>query len=134
MFLIFLAVYPYFKIHDFKTCFLFLCMLFLLLFALLFYLLDLISFHLSFPIILSHYCYCSGAAPVLSGEESTCQCRRLGICGFDPWVGKILWRKKWKPTPVFLPGEYHGQRSLVGYGPWSCKESDMTEHTNTLLF
>ena len=36
-------------------------------------------------------------------------------CGFDPWVGKIFWRRKWQPTPVFLPGESHGQRSLVGY-------------------
>ena len=37
------------------------------------------------------------------------------------------WRRKWQPTPVFLPGESHGQRSLVGYSPWGCKESDMTE-------
>ena len=52
------------------------------------------------------------------------QCRRPG---FDPWVGKIPWRREWLPTPVFLPGEFHGQRSLVGYGPWGCKELDMTE-------
>ena len=44
-----------------------------------------------------------------------------------PWVRKILWRKKWQPTLVFLPGELHGQRSLVGYSPWGHKESDMTE-------
>ena len=37
---------------------------------------------------------------------------------FDPWVGKIPWRREWQPTPVFLPGEFHGQRSLVGYHPW----------------
>ena len=37
--------------------------------------------------------------------------------GFDPWVGKMPWRRKWKPTPVFLPGESHGQRSLMGYSP-----------------
>ena len=43
------------------------------------------------------------------------------------WVGKILWRKKWHPTPVLLPGESHGQRSMVGYSPWGCKESDTTE-------
>ena len=42
-------------------------------------------------------------------------------------VGKILWRRKWQPTPVFLPGESHGQRSLVGYTPWGHKESDPTE-------
>jgi len=38
--------------------------------------------------------------------------------GFDPWVGKIPWRRKWQPTPVFLLGELHGQRSLAGYSPW----------------
>ena len=48
---------------------------------------------------------------VQCGKESACQCRR---CEFDPWVGKIPWRRKWQPTPVFLPGESHGQRSLVG--------------------
>ena len=42
-------------------------------------------------------------------------------------VGKIPWRRKWQPTPVFLPGEFHGQRSLAGYSPWGRKESDMTE-------
>ena len=46
---------------------------------------------------------------------------------FYPWVGKIPWRKEWLPTPWFLPWEFHGQRSLVGYTPWGCKESDMTE-------
>ena len=38
--------------------------------------------------------------------------------GFDPWVGKIPWRREWPPTPLFLPGESHGQRSLAGYSPW----------------
>ena len=52
------------------------------------------------------------------------QCRRPG---FDPWVGKIPCRREWQPTPVFLPGEYHGQRSLVGYSPRGYKESDKTE-------
>ena len=47
----------------------------------------------------------------------TClQCRRLR---FDPWVKKIPWRRSWQPTPVFLPGESHGQKSLAGYSPWS---------------
>ena len=50
--------------------------------------------------------------------------------GFDPWVGKIPWRRKWQPTPVFLPGKSHGQRSLTGYSPWSHKELDMTEPTH----
>ena len=45
--------------------------------------------------------------------------------------GTFPWRRKWLPTPVFLPGKSHGQRSLVGYSPWGCKESDTTEHANT---
>ena len=48
-----------------------------------------------------------------------------------PGFGKIPWRKSWQPTPVFLPGESHGQRSMVGYSPWSYKESDTTEATCT---
>ena len=60
------------------------------------------------------------------GKESAYQYRR---CGFNPWVGKIPWRTKWQPTPVFLPGASHGQRSLVGYSPGGCKESDPTEET-----
>jgi len=47
--------------------------------------------------------------------------------GFYPWVRKIPWRRKWKLTPVFLPGEFYEQRSLLGYSPWGPKESDMTE-------
>ena len=46
---------------------------------------------------------------------------------FNPWVGKSPWRREWLPTPVFLPGESRGQRSLVGYSPWGRKESDMPE-------
>ena len=52
--------------------------------------------------------------------------------GFDPWVGKIPWRRKWQPTPVFLPGESHGQRTLLGYSPWGRKESDTTERLHFL--
>ena len=47
----------------------------------------------------------------------------------DPWVGKIPWRRAWQSTPIFLPERFHGQRSLVGYSLWGCKELDMTEHT-----
>ena len=47
--------------------------------------------------------------------------------GFDSWVGKILWSRKWQPVPVFLPGKFHGQRSLAGYSQWGRKESDATE-------
>ena len=49
----------------------------------------------------------------------------------ETWVGKIPWRRALQPTPVFLPGEFHGQRSLAGYSPWSRKESDMTEWLST---
>ena len=63
----------------------------------------------------------------LSGKEPTCQCRRYKRCGFDPWLQKILWKRKWQPTPIFLPGEFHGQRSLAGYSQWDCKELDTTE-------
>ena len=64
-----------------------------------------------------------------SGKESTCQYKRYKRHGFDPWVGKIPWRWKWQPTPVFLPGESHGKTNLVGYSPWGHKESDTTEVT-----
>ena len=53
--------------------------------------------------------------------------------GFDPWVGKILWWRKWAPTPIFLPGKSHGQRGLVDYSPWCHKESDTTERLTLLL-
>ena len=58
-----------------------------------------------------------------SGKEFTCQCRRWK---FNPWVTKIPWRREWQPTPVFLPGESHGQRILVGYSAQGRKKSDTT--------
>ena len=57
---------------------------------------------------------CGASIWWLSDKESACQCKR---CRFSPWVRKIFWRRKWPPTPVFLPGKSHGQRSLVGYSP-----------------
>ena len=71
-----------------------------------------------------------------SGKENVCQCRRHNRHGFDPWVGKIPWRRAWQPISIILPGECHGQRSLVDYSPKGCKESDRTEtsqhkHTET---
>ena len=60
-------------------------------------------------------------------KESACQCRRRRRHGFDPWVRKVPRRRKWQPTPVFLPGESHGQRSLVGYSPCGYKELNMFE-------
>ena len=56
-----------------------------------------------------------------SGKEHTHHCRRYKRHGFDPWVGKIPWRRAWQPTPVFFPGESHRQRSLADYSPWGCR-------------
>jgi len=67
-----------------------------------------------------HGCYL-GSPGWLSGIEFACQCRRGW---FNPWVENIPWRRKWRPTSVFLPGKHHGQKSLVGYSPWDCKELD----------
>ena len=77
-----------------------------------------------------------------SDKEFACQCRRYKRHGFEPCVRKIPWSRKWQPAPVFLPGKFHGQRSLEGYSPWGHKESDTTEcacmhthtHTYTYLF
>ena len=66
-----------------------------------------------------------------SGKESACPCRRCKKCGFNPWVGKTPWSTKRQPTPVFLPGKFHGQGSLAGYSPWDHKELDTTEQVNT---
>ena len=61
-------------------------------------------------------CSLKGGSPGgTSGKEFICQCRRQKRSRFDPWVGKIPWRMAWQPTPVFLPTESHGHRSLVGY-------------------
>ena len=53
--------------------------------------------------------------------------------GFDPWVGKIPWRRKWQPTPVFLLGEFHGQRSLVGYSIWVTKSRTQLKPLSKIL-
>ena len=61
--------------------------------------------------------------------------RRCKRHRFDPWVGEMPWRRKWQPTPVFLPEKSHRQRSLVGYNPKGCKELDTTKHsTSATLF
>ena len=69
--------------------------------------------------------------PCGSASKRIClQCRPE----FDPWIGKIPWRRERLPTPVFLSGEFHGQRRLVVYSPWGHKESDTSEqltHTHT---
>ena len=66
------------------------------------YVFEFLYLHIGFP----RWC---------SGKKSACQCKRPRRCRFNPWVGKISWSRKWQPTPVFLPGESYGQKSLVGY-------------------
>ena len=61
------------------------------------------------------------------GKEPACQCKRCKRHGFDPWVRKIPWRRAWQPTPVFLAGESHEQRSLVGYSPWGHRETRLEQ-------
>ena len=70
------------------------------------------------------------------GSDSKSICLQCGTPGFNPWVRKIPWRRKWQPTPVLLPGKFYGWRSLVGYSPWGSKELDMTEqlHFHFSLF
>ena len=70
----------------------------------------------------------SGFPGGTGGKDSTCQCRRLKRHSFDPWVGTILWSRNRQTAPVFLPGKFHGQRSLEGYGSRGCRLC-MTEHS-----
>ena len=73
-----------------------------------------------------------------NGKESACQCRRWG---FNPWVRKIPWRRKWQPTPVFLPGKCHGQRSLEGYSmgsqrgghDWATERDETVEENSSRM-
>ena len=68
--------------------------------------------------------------PLVQTQKICMECRRSG---FHPWVRKIPWRREWPPTPGFLSGKSHGQRSLVGYSPWDSKGSDITDSlTHTL--
>ena len=78
----------------------------------------------------------------LGGSEVKASACNMGDLGSIPGSGRFPWRRKWQPTPVFLPGESHGRRSLVGYSPQGRKESDTTERlhfhfqgeTRTLCF
>ena len=75
--------------------------------------------------------------PILGtrGNASACQCSWLKRHGFNLCMGKIPWRRKWQPTPVFLPGKSHGRRTLTGYSPWGRKESVTgTGHTHIILY
>ena len=89
---------------------------------------QLSNFTFTFTFLPSHFSFLSTNTQYLlciisklsrwyCGKESTCQWRRCKTCGFHLWVKKIPWRRKWQPTPVFLPGESHGERNLVGYSP-----------------
>ena len=76
------------------------------------------------------------ASQVCAGKESSCQCRRHKRLRFNPWVGKIPWRRVWQPTPVFLPGESQRQRSSVGYSPENHTElhtTEVTQHNNHFI-
>ena len=65
-----------------------------------------------------------------SGRETACQWRRCKRHRYNPWFGKTPWSRKWHSTPVFLPGKFHRQRSLVGHSALGRKESDMTERAH----
>ena len=93
--------------------------------------------HLTFPACYTTYCNNTCDSMVFSdgsnGKESACN---AGDSGFDPWLRKILWRREWQPIPVFLPEEFHGQRTLVSCSPWCYKELETTKqlthpHTHT---
>ena len=73
------------------------------------------------------------AFQMVSGKESVCQSRSYRVRMFSPWVGKIPWRRKWQHTPVFLPVESHGLRSLAGYGPWDHKDLAATQQLTVAL-
>ena len=78
------------------------------------------------------YIYISSGFPgSISDKKPSCQYSRLKRRGFDLWIGKIPWNRKWQPALVFLPGKFHGQRSLAGYSPCGHKELEMTEQLST---
>ena len=80
------------------------------------------------PVLYPSDIWCLGLPEWCNHKEPASQYRRHKRRGLDPWVGKIPWRRELQPTPVFLPGEFHGPRSLVGCSPWGHKELDTTEH------
>ena len=80
----------------------------------------------------THTAY-SGASLVAQIVNKLLQWKRCKRCGFNPWVRKIPWRRKWKPTPVFLPGTSHGTEETGGLQSTGCKESDMTEQLSRSL-
>ena len=87
-------------------------------------------FKINWLFLLTYRGFLSGSEVLI--KESSCQSRRYRKCGFNHWVRKIPWRRKWLSTPVFLPGKSHEQRSLAGYSPWGGKESNTTEQPSTI--
>ena len=86
-------------------------------------------------ILISLFFFCSlcfghtsGFPGGISGKEPTCQCRSIKRCRFDPWVRKNPWRRAWQSTPVFLPGESHGQRSHGLHRLWHDWNMKITTH------
>ena len=67
------------------------------------------------------------------GSDGKVFCLQRRRPGFHPWVRKVPWRREWRPPPVFLPGEFQGQRSLASYSPWSCRELDTTEQFTLVI-
>ena len=88
-----------------------------------------------YPWFSIHLMKLSGTKDIItfSGKIPACQCRRHKRHGFDPWVGKIPWKRAWQPTPVSLPGESHGQRILAGYSSWGRKNQIWLKRLNTHL-
>ena len=89
-----------------------------------------LCFHMIMSIFTLHSAGIWGFPRWLSCKESACQCKRHKRHGFTLWVGKIHWRRQRQPTPVSLPGKFHGQRSLVDYSPWGLRESYRTLQLN----
>ena len=91
---------------------------------------DICLICVSFPLA-SHPLQCSWAYLVAQPVKNL-PAMKCGRPRFNPWVGKIPWRREQLLTPVFFPGEFHGQRSLAGYSPWGHRKSDITERPTTL--
>ena len=83
------------------------------------------------PILMKRFYLAHVSKQLIQTVRNLLQCGRPG---FDPWVRKIFWRREWLLTPVFLPRELHAQRSLAGYSPWGCKQSDTTDQQTLSLF
>ena len=89
--------------------------------------------HNFLPLKIEFVTYVFGMKCGTSGKELACQYRKHERSRFDLWVRKIPWRRAWQPTPVFLPGNFHGQKSLAGYNPWGHRviHDWVSTHTHT---